>query len=63
MTTTPIAWQVLEPGRKATDRPHELSRRFHVKSAAEQFMEIARRSGHPEAYVATHERVGQDEAP
>ncbi len=48
----PKAWQVVEPN-PAGDllQPVRLSRRYQTLAAAEEFVELARRSGHPEAYV------------
>jgi hypothetical protein len=46
-------YRVVVPAPTAKGKPKPISRMFTVRSAADEFAELARRAGHPDATVQT----------
>jgi hypothetical protein len=53
MTIVVKGFRVVEPAPDGIAKPKPLSRLYPVKAAAEQFIELARRAGHPAAMLET----------
>ena len=45
-----LGYEIVAPSKEAHNKPHKLSRRFVIKSAAETALELIRK-WHPDAYL------------